>query len=53
MFYVIQVGRRYFSARRGYNGGLTTLADATRFSQSDAIERAGRIVGATVTRAPE
>jgi hypothetical protein len=49
--YLIKVGRRYFSARRGYFGGLTNRSEATRFSLQDATELASLIVGAIVTEA--
>ena len=47
--YLIQIGTRYFSARCGYFGGLTTRANATRFTLSDATDRAQRTAGASVT----
>lgn len=47
--YLIQIGRRFFSARRGYFGGLDTRANATRFTLADATDRAQRTAGATVT----
>ena len=51
--FVIQVGRHYFSARRGYVGGLVPRCDATLFSLAEAMERAARIVGAAVVQVLE
>jgi hypothetical protein len=49
--YLIAIGSRYFSARRGYFGGMGQRSGATLFTLADATERAGRIVGATVVAA--
>lgn len=46
--YLIQIGRRYFSARRGHGGGLVARSDASLFSLQDANERASHIAGASV-----
>lgn len=46
--YLIQIGARYFTARRGYFGGLTTRTNATLFNLYDATERAQRTAGASV-----
>ena len=46
--HLIQIGAQFFSARRGYFGGLTDRANATRFSLQDAQDRAQRTAGATV-----
>ena len=43
--YVLRIGSLYFSARRGYFGGLVRRCDATLFSRSDAESRAADIVG--------
>lgn len=47
--YLIQIGAQFFSARRGYFGGLTTRANATRFSLADATDRSSRIADAFIT----
>lgn len=49
--YLIRVSGGYFSARRGYFGGVGTRAMATLFTLADATDRAGRMVGATAERA--
>jgi hypothetical protein len=46
--FLIRVGNRYFSARRGYCGGLGPRESATLFTESDAAERSARIPGARV-----
>ena len=48
--YVIQIGRHYFSARRGYFGGLVPRCDATLFTLADAMALASRIVGAAAVQ---
>ena len=47
--YLIQIGTQFFSARRGYFGGLTSRANATHFSHADAADRASRIANAFIT----
>jgi mannose/fructose/N-acetylgalactosamine-specific phosphotransferase system component IID len=49
--YLIRIGRGYFSARRGYCGGVVARNAATQFSLQDATEQAASIVGATVVSA--
>ena len=49
--YLIQIGRRFFSARRGYFGGLDARVNATLFTLADATERAQRTAGAIVVPA--
>lgn len=44
MTHIIQIGRRYYSAR--HRGNLVARNQATLFTQHDAEERASRIVGA-------
>lgn len=44
--HVIRIGRHYFSARRGYQGGRVARADATLFTLSEAVEHAARLAGA-------
>lgn len=51
MTHIIRIGSRYYSARRGYCGGLTDRANATRFTERDAIRTAQDICGATVVGA--
>lgn len=51
--YIIKIGARYFSARRGSLGGLVRISKATRFDLADAIERASRTVGATIQPCPD
>ncbi len=51
--FLIQIGARYFSARRGHFGGQVRMADATRFSLADATDRASRTAGATVRPCPK
>jgi hypothetical protein len=49
--YLIAIGRRYFSARRGYFGGLGQRSGATLFTLADATDRASRMVDAVVVAA--
>ncbi|WNO06026.1 hypothetical protein [Rhodoferax mekongensis] len=49
--YLIRINRGYFSARRGYWGGVVRRSDATLFNLRDATERAANIVGASVVPA--
>jgi hypothetical protein len=51
--FIIRIGTRYFSARRGYFGGLVSMEEATRFSLADATDRASRTAGATIRPCPE
>lgn len=46
MTHIIRIGTRYFSARRGYCGGLVSRNQATRFTHSEATDMADRIAGA-------
>ncbi len=46
--YLIQIRGRYFSARRGYFGGLVGREEATLFTLADATERCAAIPGSRV-----
>lgn len=41
--HIIRIGTRYFSARGGYNGRLTTRSGATLFTLDDANDQADRL----------
>ena len=49
--YLIAIGRRYFSARRGHFGGFGNRREATLFTLYDATVRAHSIVDARVVAA--
>ena len=46
MTHIIRIGQRYYSARRGHCGGLVPRSQATRFTHSEATDKASRIAGA-------